>query len=153
MGPGGDYNGPTLKSIIANKNGKLDDIEKIINEKGQGGEFRFAEHLKNLNELNTVVNLKELDLPKVKQVIANLGENFTKKQKEFKLSSFISLWITMWTILKCHRKHYSSILMKYVKQFILSTEFLKRDMVTKTIRKTARATRKCNTGAWFISTA
>ena len=27
-GPGGDYNGPTLKSIIANKNGKLDDIEK-----------------------------------------------------------------------------------------------------------------------------
>ena len=34
-GPGGDYNGPTLKSIMANTNGKLDDIQKIVDEKQQ----------------------------------------------------------------------------------------------------------------------
>ena len=29
-GPGGAYNGPTLKSIMTNCNGKLDDIKKIV---------------------------------------------------------------------------------------------------------------------------
>ena len=41
------------------------------------------------------MNLKELDLPKVKEVIANLGENFTKMQKEFKLSQTLKLHIIM----------------------------------------------------------
>ena len=31
-GPGGDFNGPTLKSIMGNTNGKLDDIKKIVEE-------------------------------------------------------------------------------------------------------------------------
>ena len=67
-GPGGDYNGPTLKSIMANTNGKLDDIENIIAEKATGGEHRFVEHLKNLNELNKAVNQKVLDLSNVKEM-------------------------------------------------------------------------------------
>ena len=36
-------------------------VFSLVFVQGQGGEFRFAEHLKNLNGLNTVVNLKELD--------------------------------------------------------------------------------------------
>ena len=92
-GPGGDFNGPTLKSIMGNKNGKLDDIENIIIEKGQGGEMRFVQHLRNLQDLNTVVTLKKLDLPRVKQVIANLSDNFTEMQKEFKLSQTLKLHI------------------------------------------------------------
>ena len=94
-GPGGDYNGPTLKSIMANTNGKLDDIENIIKEKGKGGEIRFVHHLRNLNELNKVVNLKVLDLPKVKEIIANLSDNFIKMQQEFSLSQTLKLHIIM----------------------------------------------------------
>ena len=94
-GPGGDYNGPTLKSIMANTNGKLDDIERIVDEKGSGGEIRFVYHLRNLNALNIAVNQKTLDLPKVKEVIANLSENFSEMQKEFKLSQTLKLHIIM----------------------------------------------------------
>ena len=94
-GIGGDYNGPTLKSIMSNTNGKLDDIVKIINEKGSGGEIRFAHHLKHLHDLNTMVNLKVLNLPKIKEIIQNLTANFKEMQREFKLSQTLKLHIIM----------------------------------------------------------
>ena len=94
-GPGGDYNGPTLKSIMANTNGKLDDIENIVAEKATGGEHRFVEHLKNLNELNKAVNQKVLDLPNVKDIVAKLGENFAHMQKEFNLSQTLKMHIIL----------------------------------------------------------
>ena len=94
-GPGGDYNGPTLKSIMANTNGKLDDIQKIVTEKATGGEYRFVEHLKNLHDLNKGVNEKVLDLPKVKDIVAKLGDNFTHMQKEFNLSQTLKLHIIL----------------------------------------------------------
>ena len=92
-GPGGDYNGPTLKSIMANRNGRLDDIEKFVKEKGSGGEIRFVHHLRNLNDLNSTVNQKNLDLPKIKEIISNLRANFAEMQNEFKLSQSLKLHI------------------------------------------------------------
>ena len=94
-GPGGDYNGPTLKSILGNTNGRLDDIQKIVTENATGGEIRFVEHLKYLNDLNLAVNQKVLDLPKVKDIVANFRENFTQMQKEFNLSQTLKLHIIM----------------------------------------------------------
>lgn len=94
-GPGGDYNGPTLKSIMANTNGKLDDIQEIVDEKATGGEHRFVEHIKNLHELNKSVNQKVLDLLKVKEIVAKLGDNFAHMQKEFDLSQTLKLHIIL----------------------------------------------------------
>ena len=83
-GPGGAYNGPTLKSIMTNCNGKLDDIKNIVLENGSGGEMRFVTHLVNLNALNSAVNTKVLDLQKVKETIAidELRENFFHVYKQ-----------------------------------------------------------------------
>ena len=92
-GPGGDFNGPTLKSIMGNTNGKLDDIKKIVEENGRGGEFRFVEHLTNLNELNTAVNSKVLDLPKMRELVSTLVDNFRLMQDEFNLSQPLKLHI------------------------------------------------------------
>ena len=61
---------------MANTDGKLDDIQKIIAENAKGDEFRFLEHLTNMNDLNTAVNHKDLDLPKVNELVAKLGDNF-----------------------------------------------------------------------------
>ena len=92
-GPGGAYNGPTLKSIMTNCNGKLDDIKKIVLENGTGGEMRFVTHLVNLNALNSAVNAKVLDLQKVKEIVEELRENFFQMQTEFNLSQTLKLHI------------------------------------------------------------
>ena len=80
---------------MANTNGKLDDIKRIVEEKGSGGEIRFVYHLRYLNSLNSAVNEKHLDLPNVKEIIANLTENFSEMQREFKLSHTLKLHIIM----------------------------------------------------------
>ena len=61
---------------MGNTNGKLDDIRRIVEENGRGGEFRFVDHLTNLNELNTAVNSKVLDLPKMRELVSTLVDNF-----------------------------------------------------------------------------
>ena len=92
-GPGGAYNGPTLKSIMTNCNGKLDDIKNIALENGSGGEMRFVTHLVNLNALNSAVNAKVLDLQKVKEIVDELREYFFQMQTEFNLSPTLKLHI------------------------------------------------------------
>ena len=47
------------------------------------GGFRFEEHLTNLNELNTAVNQKVLDL---RELVSTLADNFRLMQDEFNLS-------------------------------------------------------------------
>ena len=85
--------GPTLKSIMTNCNGKLDDIKNIALENGSGGEMRFVTHLVNLNALNSAVNTKVLDLQKVKEIVDELRENFFQMQTEFNLSQTLKLHI------------------------------------------------------------
>ena len=85
--------GPTLKSIMTNCNGKLDDIKNIALENGSGGEMRFVTHLVNLNALNSAVNAKVLDLQKVKEIVDELRENFFQMQTEFNLSPTLKLHI------------------------------------------------------------
>ena len=77
-GPGGAYNGPTLKSIMTNCNGKLDDIKNIVLENGSGGEMRFVTHLVNLNALNSAVNAEVLDLQKLKRSLMNSVRTFSR---------------------------------------------------------------------------
>ena len=92
-GPGGAYNGPTLKSIMTNCNGKLDDIKNIVLENGSGREMRFVTHLVNPNALNSAVNAKVLDLQKVKAIIDEFRENFFQMQTELNLSQSLKLHI------------------------------------------------------------
>ena len=66
-----------------------------VNENAKGGEFRFVEHLENLNNLNTAVNQKVLDWPKVRELVTKLGNNFRLMQEEFNLSQSLKLHIIL----------------------------------------------------------
>ena len=50
-GPGKTLNGPTLKRIMENKKGILDDLEKVLSA-GKPEFQLFVQHLSNLGQLN-----------------------------------------------------------------------------------------------------
>ena len=84
-GPGGQFNGPTIKKILGNHNGKLDELENIVSKHGNDYKL-FIEHLRNLEQLNIAVNLKRLDKELIAGIIDRLGNIFQRLQARFDLS-------------------------------------------------------------------
>ena len=56
-GPGGDFNGPTIKSLINNDN-KLNELKAEIGPENED----LILHLKNISEVHRVATRKELDM-------------------------------------------------------------------------------------------
>ena len=93
-GPGGEYNGPTLKKILENTEGRLDRLSQIVSQHGQQYNL-FIKHLENLGKLNRAVNMKVLDKPKVAEIIEDLGDVFEMLQTEFDLSMPLKIHIIL----------------------------------------------------------
>ena len=84
-GPGGQFNGPTLKKILENHNGKLDELKEIVSK--HGNEFTmFTDFLENLGKLNVAVNLKTLEKELIGGIIGQLDSIFQRLQARFDLS-------------------------------------------------------------------
>ena len=74
-GPGGQFNGPTLKKILKNHNGKLDELKEIVSK--HGNDFTmFTDFLENLGKLNVAVNLKTLEKELIGGIIGQLDNIF-----------------------------------------------------------------------------
>ena len=84
-GPGNTYNGPTLKRIMENKNGLLEDLSKLVSN-GEPGFQLFIQHLHNLGQLNVAVNMKTLDLDLMRTIIGDIEDIFKQLQDQFDLS-------------------------------------------------------------------
>ena len=90
-GPGGSFNGPTLKAILDDRHGRLEKLSQIVSKYGSKYTL-YIDHLKNLGRLNVAVNMRVLDKPLISEIIKNLGNVFEKLQSEFDLSmsSFVT---------------------------------------------------------------
>ena len=73
-GRGKTLNGPTLKRIMENKKGILDDLEKVLSA-GKPEFQLFVQHLHNLGQLNRAVNMKNLDIGLVRTLISDIEFN------------------------------------------------------------------------------
>jgi hypothetical protein len=91
-GPGGDLNGPTLKKLMKNKDGSLDELEELVRKENKDLTL-VINHLKNLNRLNGCVNLKKLDLDECEQAIFTLKTNFQEMQEIFNVSETLKMHI------------------------------------------------------------
>ena len=99
-GPGGQYNGPTIKKILQNHQGKLDQLANIVSKGGDDFKF-FIQHLKNLGNLHHAVNLKVLDTELVDRTIEAFESTFAQLQEKFDLSMPLKVHI-----IKSHYREY-----------------------------------------------
>ena len=114
-GPGKTYNGPTLKRIMENKNGILEDLEKVLSA-GKPEFQLFVKHLQNLGQLNRAVNMKSLDIELLRTLISDIEEVFTKLQTHFD----ISMPLKMHIIIHHYRDYFEQsgeTLLKYTDEF------------------------------------
>ena len=93
-GPGGDLNGPTLKKILDNTEGRLDCLSQILSQHGANYGL-FIKHLRNLGKLNRAVNCKKLNKPFVESIIQDIGEVFQLLQAEFDLSMPLKIHVIL----------------------------------------------------------
>ena len=93
-GPGGDLNGPTLKAILENTNGRLDRLSQIVSQYDPKY-YLFINHLDNLKRLNRAVNMKILDKGLIANIIEDLGNVFQKLQDQFDMSMPLKLHIIL----------------------------------------------------------
>ena len=93
-GPGGQFNGPTIKKILENHHGKLDQLLDIVSKRGDDYKL-FIEHLTNLGHLNNAVNLKTLDKDLIGRIIQNLGNVFQQLQAKFDLSMPLKMHVIL----------------------------------------------------------
>ena len=84
-GPGGQFNGPTLKKILANHDSKLDELQEIVSTRGKDY-ILFIQYLETLGHLNVAVNLKNLDMELIGGIINRLDNIFQLLQARFDLS-------------------------------------------------------------------
>ena len=93
-GPGGQFNGPTIKKILENHRGKLDQLHDIVSKKGVDYTL-FIQHLVNLGHLNSAVNMKILDKELVVKIVQNLGNIFQQLQEKFDLSMPLKMHVIL----------------------------------------------------------
>ena len=93
-GPGGQFNGPTIKKIFENHNGKLDQLHDIVSKHGEEYEL-FIKHLANLGALNNAVNKKTLDKELVGEILADLGRIFQELQEKFNVSMPLKMHVIL----------------------------------------------------------
>ena len=93
-GPGGQFNGPTIKKILENQHGKLDQLHDIVSKKGVDYTL-FIQHLVNLGHLNSAVNMKTLDKELVGKIVQNLGNIFQQLQEKFDLSMPLKMHVIL----------------------------------------------------------
>ena len=91
-GPGGSLNGPTIKAVLENRQGRLEMLSEIVSKHGQKFKL-FIDHLENLGRLNMAVNKKVLDKPLIAGIIDDLGNVFHKLQEEFDMSESMKIHI------------------------------------------------------------
>ena len=91
-GPGNTYNGPTLKRLLENKNGILEDLSKVISV-GKPEFQLFIQHLHNLGQLNIGVNMKYLDLELLRTIIGDIEKVFKELQTHFDISMPLKIHI------------------------------------------------------------
>ena len=91
-GPGKTLNGPTLKRIMENKKGILDDLERVLSA-GKPEFQLFVQHLSNLGQLNRAVNMKNLDIGLVKTLISDIEFVFKQLQQHFDISMPLKMHI------------------------------------------------------------
>ena len=91
-GPGNTYNGPTLKKIMENKKGILEDLSKVISI-GKPEFQLFVKHLHNLGQLNVAVNMKTLRLELLRTLIGDIEKIFKDLQKHFDISMPLKIHI------------------------------------------------------------
>ena len=93
-GPGGQFNGPTIKKILENHHGKLNQLLDIVSKGGDDYKL-FIQHLENLGHLNSAVNLKTLDKELVGRIVQNLGSIFQQLQEKFDLSMPLKMHVIL----------------------------------------------------------
>ena len=91
-GPGGSFNGPTIKAILENRQGRLEKLSEIVLKYGIKYTL-FIEHLENLARLNNAVNMRVLDKPLIAKIIENLRNVFQQLQFEFDLSMSLKIHV------------------------------------------------------------
>ena len=114
-GPGKTLNGPTLKRIMENKKGILDDLERVLSA-GKPEFQLFVQHLSNLGQLNRAVNMKNLDIGLVKTLISDIEFVFKQLQQHFD----ISMPLKMHIIVHHYRDYFEQsgeTLLKYTDEF------------------------------------
>ena len=85
------FNGPTIKKILENHNGKLDQLRDIVGV----SHTLFIDHLENLGKLNKAVNLRVLDKPLIEGIIRNISSNFQQMQKRFDVSMPLKMHVIL----------------------------------------------------------
>ena len=87
-GPGGDFNGPTIKSLINNDN-KLNELKAEIGPENEDLILR----LKNISEVHRVATRKELDIDDAKSVLTKFSEHWKILRENFDLSECLKIHI------------------------------------------------------------
>ena len=80
-GPGGDFNGPTIKGLINNDH-KLNELKAEIGPENED----FILHLKNISEVHRVATRKELDIDDAKSVLTKFSEHWKILRENFELT-------------------------------------------------------------------
>ena len=102
-GPGGQFNGPTIKKILMNHQGILEELRNIVTEGGDDFKL-FIDHLENLGNVHFAVNMKVLNMERVKNALETFRETFSKLQSVFDLSMTLKVHI----ISEHYQEHFDS---------------------------------------------
>ena len=114
-GPGNTYNGPTLKKIMENKKGILEDLSKVISN-GKPEFQLFVNHLHNLGQLNIGVNSKTLNLELLRTIIGDIEKVFKELQEHFDISMPLKIHIIVHHYLD-HFELTNETLLRYTDEF------------------------------------
>ena len=93
-GPGGSFNGPTIKAILENRQGKLEKLSEIVSKHGKKYNV-FIDHLENLGRLNIAVNMRVLDKELIAEIIENLRNVFEQMMEDFDMSMPLKIHIIL----------------------------------------------------------
>ena len=87
-GPGGDFNGPTIKDLINNES-KLNELKDEISSEYE----EFIIHLKNIAQVHRVATRKELDIDDAKLVLSKFPNDWKTMRDKFDLSESLKIHI------------------------------------------------------------
>ena len=85
-GLGGEFKGPTIKSLINNEE-RLFELLEVIGDQNK----EFITHLKDIAKVHEVATRKSLDIDLAKEVLTNFNENWQVLRNKFDLNETLKI--------------------------------------------------------------